>query len=149
MDSGSASEADPRSGVVGSLSEVVVRILPWEFVAKVIPSAAERGLSTVLACNSWYTGAYLLETVPSVLYILTKYGHDPEEALVRAVNDTRDNDTVAAIVGAMAGALHGRARLPSRWVEKLRGWVGLHQDRRVFELLDQAREVFWESSEKR
>ena len=49
------------------------------------------------ACDSWYSGAYLLETVPSVLYILERHGHDPEEAIVRAVNDTKDNDTVAAI----------------------------------------------------
>ena len=72
-------------------------------------------MSTVDACNSWYSGAFLLETVPSVLYILERHGNDPEEAIVRAVNDTRDNDTVAAIVGAAVGALHGAIRLPERW----------------------------------
>ena len=39
---------------------------------------------------------------------------DFEEAVVRAVNDTRDNDTVAAIVGAVLGAFYGRSGIPSR-----------------------------------
>jgi len=38
-------------------------------------------------------GAFLLETVPSVIYILMRHGNDPEESIVRAVNDTKDNDT--------------------------------------------------------
>ncbi|HXH25319.1 MAG TPA: ADP-ribosylglycohydrolase family protein [Vicinamibacterales bacterium] len=49
--------------------------------------------------------AYLVETVPCAVYILMRYGQDPEEAIVRAVNDTVDNDTTAAIVGAAVGAL--------------------------------------------
>ena len=71
----------------------------------------------------WYSGAFLLETIPTVLLLLARHGHDPEEALVRAVNDTRDNDTVAAIVGAAVGALHGRDALPHRWSEGLSGRV--------------------------
>jgi len=54
-------------------------------------------------CNGWYSGSYLLETVPSVLYILMRHGDDPQEAIVRAVNDTN-----SAIAGAAVGALHGR-----------------------------------------
>ena len=40
--------------------------------------------------------------------ILMRHGEDPEEAIVRAVHDTQDNDSIAAIVGAAVGALHGR-----------------------------------------
>jgi len=72
-------------------------------------------------CNAMHSGAYLLETVPCALLILARCAHDPEEAIVRAVNDTKDNDTVAAIVGAAVGALHGRAALPARWIEGLSG----------------------------
>jgi ADP-ribosyl-[dinitrogen reductase] hydrolase len=74
-----------------------------------------------MPANAWYSGAYLLETVPTVIYILMRHGHDPEEAIVRAVNDTKDNDTVAAIVGAAVGALHGRSGLPARWIDNLLG----------------------------
>ena len=65
----------------------------------------------------WYSGAYLVGKGPSVLYILARYAEDPEEAIVRAVNDTKDNDTIAAIVGAAVGALHGAKALPTRWRE--------------------------------
>ncbi|MBW1753662.1 MAG: ADP-ribosylglycohydrolase family protein, partial [Deltaproteobacteria bacterium] len=41
--------------------------------------------------------------IPSVIYILMKHGHQLDEAIIRAVNDTKDNDTVAAIVGATFG----------------------------------------------
>jgi ADP-ribosylglycohydrolase len=47
---------------------------------------------------------------------------------VRAVNDTRDNDTVATIVGAAVGALHGRKALPTRWLENLTGRTRLDDE---------------------
>ena len=80
----------------------------WKFVQEKVGAAYKRKLSAVEACNSWYSAAFLMETVPSVIYILMKHGRDLEEAIVRAVNDTRDNDTIAAIVGAAVGALHGK-----------------------------------------
>ncbi len=46
---------------------------------------------------------------------------DTLEAIIRAVNDTWDNDTTAAIVGAAVGALHGRSALPQRWIDGLLG----------------------------
>jgi ADP-ribosyl-[dinitrogen reductase] hydrolase len=87
----------------------------------------------------WYSGAYLIETVPAALRILTFHAADPEEAIVRAVNDTKDNDTIAAIVGAAVGALHGAAALPRRWREGLLGRVVADiDDRKVLRLLDRA-----------
>ena len=98
------------------------------------------------ACRTWGSGAYLLETLPSVLYILCRHLRDPEEAIVRAVNDTADNDTIGAIVGAAVGALHGRDALPARWREGLVGGIEIRQpggdaaaDGQLFDLLDRAR----------
>jgi ADP-ribosylglycohydrolase len=113
------------------------------FVQEKVTAAYEGGLSTLQAGQAWFSGAYLLETVPSVLYILMRHGHDFEEAVVRAVNDTRDNDTIAAIVGALAGALHGRRKIPERWLAGLPGRTSYHDDGRVFELLGQARSIWW------
>jgi ADP-ribosylglycohydrolase len=95
-------------------------------------------VSTLDALSRWYSGAFLLETIPAVIFLLARYGHDPEEAIVRAVNDTKDNDTIAAIVGAVVGALHGRAALPERWVTNLLGRTRESNDGRVFELIEQA-----------
>jgi ADP-ribosylglycohydrolase len=90
------------------------------------------------ACEAWHSGAYLLETVPCVLWILARHAHDPEEALVRAVNDTQDNDTVAAIVGAAVGALHGASALPERWRWGLLGRTRADDDGQVFRLVEAA-----------
>jgi ADP-ribosylglycohydrolase len=117
-----------------------------DFVEQTVPEAHAQGLPVVEACESWYSGAYLLETVPSVLYILMRHGHDAEEAIVRAVNDTRDNDTIAAIVGAAVGALHGREALPDRWLEGHTGRTKADDDGRIFELLELARKRWWEDS---
>jgi ADP-ribosyl-[dinitrogen reductase] hydrolase len=112
----------------------------WRLVDTQVREAVRQDLTVRIACDRWYSGAYLLETVPSALIILARHGHDPEEAIVRAVNDTRDNDTVAAIVGAAVGALHGRGRLPQRWISGLAGRTAANDDGRIFELVAAAQE---------
>jgi ADP-ribosylglycohydrolase len=115
----------------------------WQFVAREVASAYDRGFSVVEACDYWRSGAYLLETVPSVLYILMLHGDDPEQAIIRAATDTYDNDTIAALVGAAVGALHGRTALPRRWIENLSGRTRSNDDGRIFQLLDAARQRWW------
>ena len=117
----------------------------WRYTEERVRQASQRGLVVLDACNEWHSGAYLLETMPCVVYILMRHGHEPEEAIVRAVNDTKDNDTVAAIVGAAVGALHGKAGLPSRWVSGLLGRTGASDDGRVFELIAEGRRLWWDS----
>ena len=116
----------------------------WQFTEQQVQAAYERDASTLDACNHWHSGAYLLETMPCVIYILMRHGHDPEEAIVRAVNDTRDNDTIAAIVGAAIGALHGKSVLPQRWITRLLGRTTGGDNGRVFALLDAARRTWWD-----
>jgi ADP-ribosyl-[dinitrogen reductase] hydrolase len=111
----------------------------WEFSAEVVSKARRANAPAVEACDEWYSGAFLLETVPSVLYVLERHGNDPEDAIVRAVNDTRDNDTVAAIVGAAVGALHGIDRLPRRWRDGLLGRTREDDDGRVWEIIEDAK----------
>ncbi len=115
----------------------------WRFVEDRVSEAHHRGLAVLEACNAWYSGAYLLETMPSALYILMRHGHDVGEAIVRAVNDTRDNDTIAAIVGAAVGALHGKAKVPDRWLAGLCGRTGDRDDGRLFELLTEANRLWF------
>ena len=129
----------PRGGCFrnvfhGTLGDFVLEKLEWAY---------SENLNTFEACDTWLSGAYLLETVPSVLYILMRHAHDPEEAVVRAVNDTKDNDTIASIVGAAVGALHGKRVLPARWVAGLTGRTMASDDGKVFSLIEQAGKEFW------
>lgn len=113
-----------------------------DFVEASVRSARTRNLSIVDACNRTGSGAYLMETVPSVLTILERHANDPESAIIRAVNDTWDNDSIGAIVGAAVGALHGANALPSRWREGLLGRTRADDDGRLFDLLGMARTLF-------
>jgi hypothetical protein len=117
----------------------------WGFVAREVKQALREKWSILEACERWHSGAYLLETVPCILYILARYGDNPEEAIIRAVNDTKDNDTVAAIVGAANGAFHGREGLPARWISGLLGRTTADDDWHIFELIESAKQTFWQS----
>jgi ADP-ribosyl-[dinitrogen reductase] hydrolase len=130
-------EYRPRGGVFMGYRGPI-----WKLVQEKVGAAYRKNLSVVEACNSWYSGAYLLETVPSVIYILMKHGRDLEEAIVRAVSDTNDNDTIGAIVGAAVGALHGRKRIPDRWVQGLSGRTSSADDGKVFALLEAANRLW-------
>jgi len=109
-----------------------------DMVAQHVRPALDRDLDVAAAGDIWHSGAYLLETVPTVLYVLSRHGHDPKEAILQAVNNTRDNDTCAAIVGAAVGALHGASALPAEWIDGLLGRTTVDDDGQVFRLLAQA-----------
>ena len=111
----------------------------WRFVEERVTEAYRDNLTVIDACNRWHSGAYLLETIPSTIYILMRHSDDIEEAIVRAVNDTKDNDTIAAIVGAAVGALHGKRKIPERWIKNLSGRTTDKDNGKIFELLEAAR----------
>jgi ADP-ribosyl-[dinitrogen reductase] hydrolase len=72
-----------------------------------------------VAFGHFHNGAFVLETLPSVLACFLIHRDDPEAALVAAVMGGRDADTVAAMVGNLAGALHGHRAMPERWTGDL------------------------------
>jgi ADP-ribosylglycohydrolase len=114
-----------------------------DYLEHVLGEAARHDWSTREACDAWHSGAYLLETVPSVLWILEQHARDPEAAITRAVNDTMDNDTAAAVVGAAVGALHGVKALPDRWQMGLLGRTTADDSGRVFRLIESAIRQDW------
>ena len=100
------------------------------------------GIGAQEACLRTGSGMNLMETVPCVLAILEKHAGEPETAITVAVNDTSDNDTIGAIVGAAVGALHGAHALPQRWKHGLLGRIYGEDDGRLFVLLRQAELTF-------
>lgn len=68
--------------------------------------------------------------IPTCLYLLLTTD-SIEEALVDVVNLGGDTDSVGAILGSLAGALHGANTIPDRWL------VGLH-NREAIDLRAQA-----------
>lgn len=127
-------EYQPRGGPLKGLYNGSIS----NFTVKEVQKALDLGLGTLVFNDQVYSGAYLMETMPCVLFILAKYGQDAERAILEAVNNTKDNDTVAAIVGAAVGAYHGLDGLPPHLVKNLSGRLSTNDDNKVFELTDVA-----------
>lgn len=65
------------------------------------------------------------EAVPQAYAIFLLTGGDFERGMFWACNFGRDADTIAALVGAMSGAIHGQSVIPDAWVEKVRRPAGV------------------------
>jgi ADP-ribosylglycohydrolase len=79
------------------------------------------------------TGLHAAEAVPAALGLVVAADADPVAAIHAAVNAGNDTDTVATMVGAIVGALHGAAALPAHYLQVLtaeNGWdlVALAED---------------------
>lgn len=68
--------------------------------------------------NGWVVAAFL--SAASAIAGATDY----RSAITRAIQGGGDTDTVAAITGALAGALHGVSGIPLSWQRKVHGWPG-------------------------
>ena len=62
---------------------------------------------------------YIEHSVPSVLFLLAKYQHDAERALIANTEVGGDNCHRGAILGALLGAAGGTSVFPKRWIEQL------------------------------
>ena len=60
------------------------------------------------------------EAIPQVYAIYRMTGGDFHKGMFWACNFGRDADSIAAIVGALAGAGHGLEVIPDRWVQQVR-----------------------------
>jgi ADP-ribosyl-[dinitrogen reductase] hydrolase len=68
------------------------------------------------SAGEWfYSGAFVLESLPMALWHFLRDPEDPEEAVVNAVMGGHDADTVASMTGAYAGAYLGEDAFPARW----------------------------------
>ena len=59
------------------------------------------------------------EALVCALWSFVRHYRDPEECLIQAVGLGGDSDTIGAIAGAQAGALHGTDWIPSRWFDNI------------------------------
>lgn len=71
------------------------------------------------AFEYFHNGAFVLESLPAALWCFLRHWDDPRQAILTAVSGGYDADTVAAMTGALVGALHGEDAFPAPWVEEL------------------------------
>lgn len=79
-----------------------------EYLRVVIPDARKRSLSFLEAAREWGYSPYVLEMVPTLLYLLECHGHQPRQALQEACESPVASPLLAALTGSALGALHGR-----------------------------------------
>ena len=90
-----------------------------EFIDGPVRDAFSKGIPLRDACSldGFGSRADCVQTVPACLYVLMCHADSIASAIIAAVNDTKDNDTVAAIVGAILGALHGKQSIRRKWID--------------------------------
>ena len=115
------------------------------FVRQQVNQALRENRDIETACNYWGSGAYLLETVPSMLYILCKHLDNFEDAVTCAVNMSYDNDTIASMVGTITGAIHGKSAIPARWLDNLSDRTTDSDDGAIYDLISQARKKWFDN----
>ena len=109
------------------------------FIKQALKFGFENNMSIEQFGDYFGSGAYVLETDTIFLYIISKYLEDPKEAMIQAVNYSRDNDTVAAIVGAAIGALYGKSAFKDVWINNLSGRIRENDNGKVFEIISRTK----------
>merc|ERR1712037_928483 len=70
-----------------------------------------------------YIGSYCMDNLSMALHCVwstTTFA----AAVLKAANLCGDADTVAAVVGQLAGAIYGASEIPARWIECVNHWDG-------------------------
>lgn len=90
-----------------------------------LASAHELGdldaLRTALSFHRGVTG-FVNDTLPAVVFCWQRWRDEPRAAIEAAIRLGGDTDTVAALVGALAGASTGPSALPPEWLAGIRDW---------------------------
>jgi ADP-ribosylglycohydrolase len=110
------------------------------FIKQAVEFGHENSMTVEQFSEYFGSGAYVLETDTMLLYILSKYLTDPKEAIIQAVNYSKDNDTVASIVGAAMGALYGKEAFKKTWITNLSGRTRENDDGRIFEMISRTKD---------
>ncbi len=99
-------------------TDIIIKHLPdsYEIAAGAISKYASEITGQSLSAES----PFCLCSVMMSFWHFLHYRESTEEAIVSAVNAGGDADTIAAITGAMVGALRGRQSIPAHWLNKLK-----------------------------
>jgi poly(ADP-ribose) glycohydrolase ARH3 len=86
---------------------------------KVLAEGMDRKDEDVYVIGRVGNGIRASEAVAAALWALLRYWRTPEECVIRAVGFGGDTDTIAAMAGALVGALHGASWIPARWFDNI------------------------------
>jgi ADP-ribosyl-[dinitrogen reductase] hydrolase len=117
-----AEVAGRASSVVSGVARADLCRLDGGLLAEAVTTAielAERGAPTAEAVKQLGNSGYVLHTVPFAVFCFVRYGDDVMQALTEAIGAGGDTDSIAAILGAWLGALHGEEGLPADMLARI------------------------------
>ncbi len=82
---------------------------------KILKEILGRDLSEEEIVKRLGNSVEVFNTIPIALYAFLKNISSFKDSVIYAVNLGGDADSIAAIVGAWSGALHGSAKIPEKW----------------------------------
>ncbi len=82
-----------------------------EVLSKALVVASSNATITV-ASQQLGTSGFIMQTLPFASFCFLRFGDNPRGAIIEAVSAGGDTDSIAAILGAWLGCLHGRNALP-------------------------------------
>lgn len=95
-------------------------IAPLREAIKPYDGAAEMPKMRGQGGNHWQPSReHSIEELPIALGFLVVAGGDYEGSIFGGANYGRDNDSIAGMAGAIAGALHGARAIRSNWIEQI------------------------------
>jgi hypothetical protein len=81
---------------------------------------ATRSLELAAAAKSLGLACPAPQSLPTLLTLLERCGDDFEMALIENANAGGDNASRGLALGMVLGAMHGKSRIPERWLRGLR-----------------------------
>jgi ADP-ribosyl-[dinitrogen reductase] hydrolase len=84
-----------------------------------LPQWLEENPDPIKVNHRYWSGAYVLESLPHAFYCFLRSPEDFRQTLLQAVNSSRDSDTIAAIAGNLSGALNGARAIPQPYLDDL------------------------------
>jgi poly(ADP-ribose) glycohydrolase ARH3 len=121
-----AATAQPRAFVPEDFVRSLAAVCRTDVMAaklKVLAEGLEHKDEDVYVIGRVGNGIRASQAVAAALWAVLRYWRTPEECVIRAVNFGGDTDTIGAMAGALVGALHGKAWIPSRWYDNIENGV--------------------------
>ncbi|WP_437989191.1 ADP-ribosylglycohydrolase family protein [Sorangium sp. So ce145] len=84
-----------------------------------VKKAVAQQLSPTEIARSFGTSTLAVESVPAALASFLLYHSTFEDAVLQAASLGGDVDSICALVGCLAGALHGYSAIPALWIDAL------------------------------
>ncbi|NQV08980.1 ADP-ribosylglycohydrolase family protein, partial [Candidatus Woesearchaeota archaeon] len=126
-----------------SVSSFIKDISP-EFSRRIalLEHLLDKNMNLVLENELKRRGAFILDTVPAALYFFVISPFDFEKSVLNAINGGGDTDSIAAITGAISGALNGFSNIPLRFVNGLENGNGLNKNKGKDYIINLAKELY-------